>query len=104
MTKVNYDKVCTASGCYETTLNKMYVNRKPWAPVNINHILSFMPGTVEELKVKVGDKVRKGESLMIFRAMKMSNNILSPIDGKVKAINVKVGENLPKNAVMIELE
>lgn len=104
MTKEKLDKVCTASGCYETTLNKMYLNRKPWHPVNVNHILSFMPGTVEEFKVKVGDKVKKGDHLMVFRAMKMSNNMLSPVDGKVKAINVKVGENLPKNALMIELE
>lgn len=104
MTKVKYDTLCTESGSYETTLNKMYNNRKPWKPVDIKEILSFMPGTVEEFKVKVGDKVKKGQPLMAFRAMKMSNIILAPIDGKVKALNANVGENLPKNTVMMVLE
>ena len=62
-----------------------------------------MPGTVSEINVKEGDKVKKGDLLMVFRAMKMNNKILSPIDGVVKKINVEKGQNLPKNHIMVEV-
>lgn len=104
MAKEKFEKIDLESGSFETTVNKMYESREPWKPVNIKDILSFMPGTVEKLNVKKGAKVKKGEPLMVFRAMKMSNVILAPLDGKIKAVNVKVGENLPKNVVMIEME
>ena len=101
--KVKYEIIKTVSGDYKTTLNKMYLTRKPYEPLNPKHILSFMPGTVEKINVKKGEAVKEGQSLLIFRAMKMNNNILAPMDGKVKSINVKEGDNLSKNAVMIEL-
>lgn len=94
----------TESGDFETTFNKMYESRKPWIPEDPKQILSFMPGTVEEIPVGKGDEVKEGDVLMIFRAMKMNNKMLSPVGGKVKTINVKPGENVPKNTVMIELE
>lgn len=99
-----YEVIKTESGEFKTTLNKMHKTRKPWKAQSQNEILSFMPGTVETIKVKVGDKVKKGDSLMTFRAMKMSNNILSPVDGKVKSINVKADDNIPKDEVMIVIE
>lgn len=94
----------TESGAYQTEFNTMFMQRKPWKPENPKHILSFMPGTVEEIKTKVGEKVEEGDVLMIFRAMKMNNNMLAPVSGKVKAINVTEGENVHKNTVMIELD
>lgn len=91
-------------GVYETTLNKMYKNRKPYVPVNPKHLLSFIPGEVIQLDVREGQTVNEGDQLMMYKAMKMENRILSPVDGKIRAIHVKVGENLPKGALMIEFE
>lgn len=62
-----------------------------------------MPGTVERIEVKEGQKVKEGDKLMVFRAMKMNNNILSPVSGKVKLINVSPGDNIPKDHLMIEI-
>lgn len=104
MAEKKFETLQTMHGEYKTTFNRTYRERKPWTPANPKHILSFMPGTVEEFKVKVGSKVAKGSVLMVFRAMKMNNNILSPVDGKVKSINVAVGENIPKDTVMMEIE
>lgn len=103
-TKPEYSTLTTESGSYETTLNKMYELRKPWNADNPKHILSFMPGNIEDIKIKVGDSVKEGDPLLIFRAMKMNNSILAPVAGKIKSINVKVGENIPKNMIMIEIE
>lgn len=63
-----------------------------------------MPGTVERIDVKPGEKVREGQRLLVFRAMKMNNNILSPVAGRVKSIGVEPGVNIPKDHVMIEIE
>lgn len=93
----------TGSGSFDTTVNKMFLERKPWEPKDPKKILSFMPGTVEQIMVREGDEVKEGDVLMIFRAMKMSNRMISPVTGTVKAINVAEGANVPKNTVMIEL-
>ena len=98
-----YSDLHLESGDYPTTLNKKFHQRVPWQKADPGRVLAFMPGTVEQIMVKKGDKVRQGDLLLIFRAMKMENNILSPVDGKVKAIHAKKGVNLPKNAVLIEI-
>jgi biotin carboxyl carrier protein len=91
-------------GVYETTLNKMYLNRKRWVPANPKHLLSFIPGEVIRLDVSEGERVKEGQQLMMYKAMKMENRILSPLDGTIRAIRVTPGESLPKGALMIEFE
>ncbi len=104
MTQKKYDTIRTVSGEYRTTLNRTYRARKAWHPLNPNQVRSFMPGTVEEIDVKVGQSVKEGQRLLVFRAMKMNNNILSPATGKVKEINVAQGDNIAKNHIMVEIE
>ena len=53
-----------------------------------------MPGKVSKIVAKVGDKVKKGDIIMILEAMKMQNEMGSPIDGTVKVINTTVNENV----------
>jgi biotin carboxyl carrier protein len=88
---------------YETTLSKKYKNRKPWKLPNLNNILSFIPGTVIDVLVKPGQKVKQGETLMILDAMKMHNNVLMPFDGEVIKINVEPNDRVVKNQAMIEI-
>ena len=65
---------------------------------------SIIPGSVTEINVKVGAKVKKGEKLMIYEAMKMKNVIAAPFDAIVESIEVKVGDKLPKGVVLVNLE
>ncbi len=51
-----------------------------------------MPGKVVKINVKEGQKVKKGDLLLVVEAMKMENNIISPKEGKIDKINVKTGE------------
>jgi 3-methylcrotonyl-CoA carboxylase alpha subunit len=55
-------------------------------------IVSPMPGKVVKINVKEGQKVKKGDLLLVVEAMKMENNIISPKEGKIDKINVKTGE------------
>lgn len=63
---------------------------------------AFMPGTIQEICVKVGDKVKKGQKVLVLDAMKMDNELLAPVDGVVKAICVEAGTSIPKSALLIE--
>ena len=68
----------------------------------LNHIKAPMPGLILEVKVQVGDVVKKGDPLIILEAMKMENIIKSPGDGKVKLVKVQQGKNVEKNQILIE--
>ncbi len=67
-------------------------------------LAAFIPGTIVDVKVKVGQKVKQGEILVILDAMKMHNRILSPINTTVKEVNVKPGDRVVKGFVMVVLD
>ncbi len=50
-----------------------------------------MPGTILDVKVNVGDSVKKGQVLMILEAMKMENEIMAGVDGVITSIGVTKG-------------
>jgi biotin carboxyl carrier protein len=66
-------------------------------------IISPMPGKVIQIKVEKGDKVIKGQTLLVVEAMKMENYITAPADGVVEEINVKVGEMVNSSVSLISL-
>jgi len=67
-------------------------------------IFAPMPGLVLSNEVAVGDKVSKGQTLLIIEAMKMENLIKSPSDGVVKEIFVEPSHAVDKNDKLLELE
>lgn len=66
-------------------------------------IKSPMPGNVVKINVKEGDKVKKGDILVIVEAMKMENELRASGNMKVKKIFVKEGQQVEGFAPMIEL-
>ena len=66
-------------------------------------IVSPMPGKVIKINVKDGQKVKKGDVLMVVEAMKMENNILSPKDGRVEKVKVKTGEMVDGSKELVSL-
>ena len=61
---------------------------RPAAPSSKGSIKSPLPGVILDVKVKEGDVVKRGQTLMILEAMKMENDIKSDRDGKVTSIKV----------------
>ncbi len=94
----------TEDGTYQTTLTESYKNRKPWSRPNPKMILSYIPGTITQVIVVAGDSIKKGDPLLTFNAMKMSNTYASPIDGVIKEVKVTQGEAVPKGALLVEFE
>ena len=72
------------------------------AGARVNTIKAPMPGLIIELKVREGDAVKQGDTLVILEAMKMENIIKSPGEGTVKSVKVKKGDSVEKNQVLIE--
>ena len=53
-----------------------------------------MPGTILDVKVNVGDSVKKGQVLMILEAMKMENEIMAGVDGVITSIGATKGASV----------
>ena len=63
-----------------------------------------MPGKVIAVLVSEGDRVEKGQGLVIVEAMKMENEVRSPIAGEVREIRVKAGDSVEAGAVLAVVE
>jgi pyruvate carboxylase subunit B len=63
-----------------------------------------MPGMIVAVKVKVGDKVREGDVVVVLEAMKMQNEIHCPHSGVVKQIMVHDGDLVKSNTVLMVVE
>lgn len=67
-------------------------------------VKSPMPGTILDIKVNVGAKVKKGQLIIVLEAMKMENEIFAPIDGVVAQINVSKGSTVSTNDIMMAIQ
>lgn len=63
-----------------------------------------MPGTVIEVKVKPGDKVEKGQAVLVLSAMKMEMVVNAPVSGVVKQILVENGMKLEGDDLLMDIE
>ncbi|MDN0052595.1 biotin/lipoyl-containing protein [Bacteroides caecigallinarum] len=67
-------------------------------------IKSPLPGVILDIKVKEGDTVKRGQTLLVLEAMKMENDIKSDRDGKVTSIKVSKGESILEGTDLIIVE
>jgi len=63
-----------------------------------------MRGIITKILVAVGDKVKKGDPVVVLEAMKMENLIESPYQGTVKQILVSVGNNVATGDPLVVVE
>ena len=63
-----------------------------------------LPGVIIDVKVNVGDMVKKGDTVVVLEAMKMENNINADREGKVVAIQIAKGDTVADGAVLVVLE
>ena len=62
-----------------------------------------MPGTVLDVMVTVGQRVREGQPLMTMEAMKMEHRIVAPKAGEVISIYFNQGDRVDMGSVLVEL-
>ena len=64
---------------------------------------SSLPGQIVAILVKQGDRVKKGQPLVILESMKMENEILSPKNGVISKIHVEKKQVVMKAHRLIEI-
>ena len=67
-------------------------------------IESPLPGVILDIRCKIGDTVKKGDTLMILEAMKMENNILADTNGKITEMFVQKGDSVLEEADLVVIE
>jgi len=102
--KPDYIKMTFEEGDFLTTFTKKFSNRKPYVPPDLKKVFAFIPGTIIKVHVKEKHKVKKGDPLLVFQAMKMNNILLAPINGVIKKINCKAGDSVPKSQILVEFK
>jgi len=65
-----------------------------------NEVLSPIGGKVLNVNVKVGDNVKRGDTLCIIEAMKLENEVKSPFDGVVKDIKIQKGSDVANKELL----
>ena len=70
----------------------------------VSAVRSPLPGTVNEVRVTVGQAIKKGETVVVLEAMKMENNIDADRDGKVKEVKVQKGDTVMEGAILVTIE
>lgn len=101
MDNENYQSLNIEDSIYTTQLTKKYLNRKVWQQPNLDEMYSYIPGTVSEVFITLGQEVTEGQNIMVLEAMKMLNQIVAHKSGKITALNVAVGDKIPKGHLML---
>jgi len=76
---------------------------KPTGKKGVGTVKAPLPGTIIEVKVKVGDEVKSGDTLLVMEAMKMENNIKSDKTGKVVAVKINNGDSVLEGDILVEI-
>ena len=87
----------------DESIKSKVVSRVKADPHNESHIGASMPGTVIKVLVEKGEKVEKGDHLMITEAMKMETTVQAPFSGIVKDIYAVNGEAIQTGDLLIEI-
>ena len=67
-------------------------------------LLAPMMGTILKVGVRVGDRVRKADVIVVEESMKMEMALVAPMDGDVTFVGCQVGDVVERNQVLIEIQ
>ncbi|MDR0750950.1 MAG: biotin/lipoyl-binding protein [Tannerellaceae bacterium] len=84
-----------------TTATGEPVVSRPTASTSQGAVRSPLPGVILEVKCKIGDTVKRGQTIIILEAMKMENSINADRDGVIKEIKVNKGDSVLENAELV---
>lgn len=71
------------------------------APGKGTPVKAPLPGVVTAINVNVGQKVKRGETVVVLEAMKMENNIAAECDGTVTSVCVAQGDSVMEGTVLV---
>ena len=102
---ISYDVSYESKNTVAAPIRKStHVSAPAAAASSATSIKAPLPGTIMTINVKVGDQVKRGDTLVVMEAMKMENNIMANKDGQVKAIHVTVGQTVVQDDKLVDLQ
>jgi acetyl-CoA/propionyl-CoA carboxylase biotin carboxyl carrier protein len=69
-----------------------------------NSVKAPMQASVVKIAVEEGQKVTKGELVIVLEAMKMEQQVPAPRDGFVRNINAEVGTTVSNGHLLLTIE
>ena len=66
-------------------------------------MISPMPGKIIKINIALGDKVKKGDVLLVMEAMKMEHSIKANRDGVIESIAVKLAQQVTASAELVKI-
>jgi pyruvate carboxylase len=63
-----------------------------------------IPGAITILHIKSGQRIQKGERLLVMEAMKMQSTVYAPVTGVVKKVYVSAHENVEARDLLLTIE
>lgn len=63
-----------------------------------------MPSVVVEVKVGVGEKVERGQAVVVLESMKTETVLRSEVDGVVRGVGCVKGEMVEEGRVLVDVE
>ena len=103
--KAGKQKVKLGGGSEERRVKSEEFNSSTSAPAASGKpVVAPLPGTINDIKVKVGDKVNVGDTVVILEAMKMQNNIEAESAGTIASINVNKGDAVLEGDTLVTIK
>lgn len=92
-----------ATGSSSAASSDSASSSKQATPAAGKPVVAPLPGTINEIKVKVGDKVNTGDTVVVLEAMKMQNNIDAETSGTITSINVNKGDAVMEGDTLVTI-
>ena len=93
----------SAAGSSSAASSDSASSSKQATPAAGKPVVAPLPGTINEIKVKVGDKVNTGDTVVVLEAMKMQNNIDAETSGTITSINVNEGDAVMEGDTLVTI-
>lgn len=87
----------------DASVSHNIIKKRKAEPTQSGQIGATMSGSVLKVMVAKGDRVKKGDPIVITEAMKMETTIQAPTDGEIKTIFVEAGDVIDSNDLLIEI-
>jgi len=71
---------------------------------SVGKLFSPMPGIIVDIPVKSGDRVKKGDTILVQEAMKMQMKIRSSCSGSITRINTATGSQVEKGELLVTIK
>lgn len=87
----------------DLSIHKTIVTKRKAEPTKPGEIGATMSGSVLKVLVEKGQKIKKGDPIIVTEAMKMETTIQSPVDGIVDQIHAQAGDVIDSNDLLMEI-